>query len=135
MTEFSQWECCLDPCISASIAAAVEWLHLSNWRCFCLWTHGNVLLGDREMISITLAPSHWFPSSLSDFEPMHSSSAALPCSLTLRTHPAPTVDSADLLAIKLIRTPSTCCAFPHQALPVFISLHPCLYQNTLVLLI
>lgn len=77
-------------------------LLIGTWT-FVAWRQG--------MISITLPPPpNWFLSSVSDFEPMHSSSAALP---TLRLPPTPTVDSAavsnqaGLLSLVL----------PHQALP------------------
>lgn len=35
---------------------AIECLHLSSWRSFCLWTPGHLLLGDRKMISIASIP-------------------------------------------------------------------------------
>lgn len=108
----------LQPIFIANMVLAFEWLPLRSWRCFCSLTHGHLLLGDRGTISITLPPPHRFLSSISDVEPMYSSTAAQSCSPTLRIPPTPTVDSAELLAISLIRTWSTSHYFQPFLLPL-----------------
>lgn len=60
---------------------------------------------------------------------MHSSSAAHSFSPTLRPPPTPIVDSAELLAISLIRTRSTSHVLFHQALTaLFPALPVCISQ-------